>query len=69
MDFSALTRQCLNRRFPTQVELQTHVLAWAAERNERSIKITWQFTVSQARETLNRQYLKLNPVNLKYKKT
>lgn len=69
VDFSALARQCLNRRISTQVELQTQVLAWAAKRNEGSVKITWQFTVSQARETLNSRYSKVNSVNLKYKKT
>jgi len=69
LDFSALARQCLNRRIPTQAQLQTEVLAWAAERSARSVTITWQFTISQARETLNSQYVKVNPVNLKYKKT
>jgi len=69
VDFSALARQFLNRRIPTQFELQTQVLAWAAERTKRSVKITWQFIVSQAREILNSRYAKVNPANLKYKKT
>lgn len=69
LEFSALSRQCLNRRIPVQDALESEVLAWSNERNEKSIKITWQFTVSQARETLNRQYCKVNPINEKYKKT
>lgn len=69
LEFSALARQCLNRRIPTQMQLETQVLAWAAERNQRSVKITWQFTVDQARQTLNSQYTKVNQVNKKYQKT
>ena len=69
LEFSALARQCLNRRIPSQTQLEREVLAWAAERNQRSVKITRQFTVSQARETLNRGYTKVNSVNKKYQKT
>jgi len=69
IEFSALARQCLNRRIPTQIQLQTEVLAWAQERNQRSVKINWQFTVEQARETLNKPYTKVNPTNEKYSKT
>lgn len=69
LEFSALARQCLNRRIPAQTQLETEVLVWAAERNQRSVKITWQFTVDQARETLNKGYTKVNPVNVKYQKT
>ena len=69
IEFSALARQCLNRRIPDQAQLQTQVLAWAKERNQQAIKIRWQFSVSQARETLNSKYVKVNPLNEKYKKT
>lgn len=67
--FSALARQCLNQRTPTQPQLEAEVLAWAAERNEQAIGINWQFTVGQARETLNKRYTKVHPVNTKYQKT
>jgi transposase len=69
LEFSALSRQCLNRRIPTQDELEKQVLIWAQERNQKQIKITWQFTVDKARETLNTQYVKVNPENSKYQKT
>ena len=65
LEFSALARQCLNRRIPSQIELEKQVLAWAAERNKQAIKINWQFTVGQARETLNSNYMKVNPLNEK----
>ncbi|GAB4038278.1 IS630 family transposase [Spirosoma gilvum] len=69
IEFSALARQCLNRRIPTQDELEREVLAWTAERNQKQLKLTRQFTLSQARETLNSQYTKVNPVNKQYQKT
>ena len=69
LEFSALARQCLNRRIPSQVELEKEVLAWAADRNQRATKIDWQFTVSQARETLTSKYMKVNSLNVKYRKT
>jgi hypothetical protein len=69
LEFSALARQCLNRRIPTQDELEQEVLAWVAERNRQGVKLHWQFTVSQARETLNSQYTKVNPANKQYQKT
>lgn len=69
LEFSSLSRQCLNRRIPTQAELENQVLAWAESRNQAGVKIKWQFTVEQARETLNTQYVKVNPANTEYKKT
>ena len=69
LEFSALSRQCLNRRIASQTELETEVLAWAAERNEQAVKIKWQFTVGQARETLNSKYMKINSLNKEYQKT
>lgn len=69
LEFSALSRQCLNRRIPTQTELEKEVLAWAKSRNQAGVKIHWQFSVVQARETLNSQYVKVNPANNEYKKT
>jgi hypothetical protein len=69
LEFSALSRQCLNRRIPTQERLRTQVLAWTAARNQEGTKIHWQFTSIQARQTLNSQYCKVNPANLKCKLT
>ena len=69
LEFSALSRQCLNRRIPTQAQLEKEVLAWVASRNQAGVKIKWQFTVDQCRQTLNKQYVKVNPVNKKYEKT
>ena len=69
LEFSALSRQCLNRRIAIQDELEKQVLAWADERNQKKVKIHWQFTVETARDTLNSQYVKVNTENAKYKVT
>jgi hypothetical protein len=63
LEFSALSRQCLNRRITSQNELEKQVLIWANERNQKQVKINWQFTVEKARDTLNSQYVKVNPKN------
>ena len=68
IEFSALSKQCLDRRIPTLNELESQILTLVKERMEKQIKIHWQFSVKTARETLNRHYLKVNPDNSKYKK-
>ena len=63
IDFSALSRQCLNRRIASRQELQRQVLAWAQQRHDKRVPIMWQFTTPQARQTLHRHYVKVNPQN------
>lgn len=69
IEFSALARQCLDRRIPSLDQLREEVLAIVAERDRKAIKITWQFTVETARTKLNRGYQQVHPENEKYKKT
>lgn len=67
IEFSALSRQCLNRRIPCIKELESEVLTYFKERSLLGIKINWQFTQDDARKKLNRRYSVVNPVNQKYK--
>lgn len=69
IEFSALWRQCLNRRIPTQESLAKEVLAIIKEREQKQIKINWQFSIETARTKLNRHYQKVCPDNIKYKVT
>lgn len=69
IEFSALSRQCLARRIPTQEQLEKEVLALVKERTEKEIKIHWQFSLETAREKLNSHYTRVNAGNVKYKKT
>jgi transposase len=55
-EFSAVARQCLNRRIPTIKQLEKEVLAIIKERNKKKIKIVWQFSIESARNKLNRHY-------------
>ncbi len=69
IDFSALTRQCLNRRIPTIELLTQEVLAWVADRSAKQIKIEWQFSIQTARSKLNASYVSVMADNQKFKET
>jgi hypothetical protein len=55
-ELSVLGRQCLDRRSADQATLTKEVAAWEKERNERSVKVDWQFTTADARIKLKRLY-------------
>jgi transposase len=69
IEFSAVSRLCLNRRIASKEELEKQVLALAQERSEKAIKINWQFSIESARTKLNRHYKKVNLENEKYLET
>ena len=69
IEFSALSKQCLNRRIATKEELTKEVLAIVKEREEKAIKIDWQFSIESARGKLNRHYREVNADNAQYQKT
>ena len=56
IEFSALARQCLNRRIPCQKQLGREVLAWVKDRNAKRITLNWQFSIQNARDKLKRHY-------------
>ena len=63
IEFSALARQCLNRRISSLEELSGQVELWTDERNERAVKVHWSFTVATAEDKLKRWYEQVNPAN------
>lgn len=63
IEFSALSRQCLDRRIPTKEKLETEIMAIIKERNNKQIKIHWQFTIEAARTKLSRHYQNVNEGN------
>ena len=69
IEFSAIARQCLNRRIATKVEIAREVGAIVKEREEKAIKIEWQFSIERARTKLNRHYEQVHAENKKYKTT
>ena len=69
IEFSALAKQCLNRRIATRELLTQEVMAIVKEREEKAIKIDWQFSIQSARNKLNRHYHQVNSDNAKYQQT
>jgi hypothetical protein len=69
IEFSALSKQCLNRRIATKEELAREVLSLVKEREEKAVKIEWQFSIESARQKLNRHYQEVNTDNAQYQKT
>lgn len=69
IEFSALSRQCLNRRIPNIEQLENEILKLVKERNDKKIKVVWQFSIDNARTKLNRHYVKINDLNIKLKQT
>jgi hypothetical protein len=56
LEFSALGRQCLDRRIPDQEILRREIAAWAVARNATRATVQWRFTVTDARTKLQRLY-------------
>ena len=69
IEFSALARECLHRRIPTQEILEREVLALVKERAAQQLKSNWQFSLKAARVKLNSHYERVNAVNIQYKET
>jgi hypothetical protein len=69
IEFSALSKQCLNRRIATKEVLTKEVFLIVKEREEKAIKIDWQFSIESARAKLNRHYRHVNADNAQYQKT
>ena len=63
LELSAIARQCLHQRIPTQDELSADVDACVAERNARRASINWQFSLDKARQKLTRHYQKVYATN------
>jgi len=56
IEFSFLSRQCLNQRIPDETVLEFQVTAWQKIRNTNETKVNWRFTTQDARIKLKRLY-------------
>jgi hypothetical protein len=63
LELLALSRICLSRRISSIEELDREIQTLVKERNELQIKVEWQFSITQAREKLNRHYEKVQSKN------
>lgn len=56
IEFSVLSRQCLDRRIGSKATLIREVVAWEARRNAAPTLVNWRFTTRDARIKLKRLY-------------
>jgi hypothetical protein len=56
IELSALSRQCLDRRFADEAAFRAEVAAWEARRNAAATAVDWRFTAEDARIKLKRLY-------------
>lgn len=56
IEFSALSKQCLDRRIGSLAAMVEEVGAWTRKRNEAGTRIDWQFTKERARAKFKRRY-------------
>src|SRR5215207_1142400 len=68
IEFSAIARQCLQRRIASKEELEREVLNLVKEREERGVKIEWQFSIASARLKFNRHYEAVQAENARCKR-
>lgn len=69
IEFSALAKQCLHRRIANQQKLREEIEAIVKERNDKQIKINWQFSTQTNRSKMNSCYCRMNPIDKRYQKT
>ena len=60
IEFSALSKQCLDRRIGDIETMTKEIASWAKKRNEGRVKINWQFTKEKARSKFKNRYLCTN---------
>lgn len=56
IEFSALSKQCLDRRIGEFSKLKSEVTQWTKQRDDAQVKIHWQFTNAKAREKFKKHY-------------
>ena len=57
IEFSNLSKQCLDRRIGSIKYLSKEVHAWSRERNWKKATVNWQFSKNDARTKLSRFYV------------
>ncbi len=60
IEFSVLSRQCLNRRIGEMETMEKEVKAWERERNRQRATVNWRFTNQEARVKLGILYPEIN---------
>ena len=56
IELGVLTRQCSDRRIPSQEILREETQAWQSQRNRDTMRVDWRFTTEDARIKLKSLY-------------
>jgi hypothetical protein len=56
IEFSVLSRQCLDRRIGNEATLIQEITSWEDNRNQAEATVNWQFTTEDARIKLKKLY-------------
>lgn len=56
IEFSALSKQCLDRRIGDMQTMRKEVSAWVKKRNKDKVKINWEFSKEKARDKFQSKY-------------
>ncbi len=64
IEFSSLSRQCLNKRIASQKYLESEALIWQEKRNLQAMKVSWSFTTDKARIKLKNRYNEISKINM-----
>ena len=56
IELGVLSRQCLDRRIPSQEVLEQETGAWQEQRNREAVRVDWRFTTQDARIKLKSLY-------------
>lgn len=59
IELNVMTKQCLGRRIPDLLSLQSQLSPWEQHRNASSKSVNWQFGIADARDKLKWLYPKL----------
>lgn len=56
IEFSALSKECLDRRIADHIKLKEEIEAWEKYRNKKVARVNWQFSTEDARIKLRKLY-------------
>ena len=62
IEIGAVGRECLNRRIESVKKLKYELQICEQDRNDRGVKITWEFTTDKARAKLGKHYPEVKQV-------
>ena len=61
IEFSVLSRQCLDRRIPSKEQLSEQITIWKNQRNAQEATVNWRFSSTDARVKLKTLYPFIEP--------